>query len=60
MSNGTIVSWKTFLLFLAFPPLAILAIVLFPLTILLAYLMYTRGKRQAIEEEQRRDHPSNG
>jgi cbb3-type cytochrome oxidase subunit 3 len=51
VSGDTVVSWKTFALFVVFPPLAVLAIVLFPLTLLVVYILYIRGKRQQIDEE---------
>ena len=47
MARDTIVSWKTFTLFMLFPPIAILAIVLFPITLLVIFWMYFRGKKQA-------------
>jgi len=47
MARDTIVSWKTFALFLLFPPLAIIAIVFFPLTLLLLFWLYYRGKNEA-------------
>ncbi|KAA9400712.1 hypothetical protein Har1131_18720 [Haloarcula sp. CBA1131] len=50
MPRDTIVSWKTFALFLLFPPLAIIAIVLFPLTLLVLFWLYSRGKTQALRE----------
>ncbi|GGM53123.1 hypothetical protein GCM10009006_37830 [Haloarcula argentinensis] len=50
MPRDTIVSWKTFVLFLLFPPLAIIAIVLFPLTLLVLFWLYYRGKTEALRE----------
>jgi hypothetical protein len=47
MARDTIVSWKTFALFLLFPPLAIIAIVFFPLTLLVLFWLYYRGKNEA-------------
>ena len=35
-----------------FPPLAILAIVFFPSTLIVAYWMYLRGKRQAMNNSE--------
>lgn len=46
MPRDTILSWKTFALFVLFPPLAILAIVLFPLTLLVLFWLYSRGKKE--------------
>jgi hypothetical protein len=47
MARDTIVSWKTFALFLLFPPLAIVAIVLFPLTLSVVLWLYYRGRNEA-------------
>ncbi|WP_367397972.1 hypothetical protein [Haloarcula salina] len=47
MARDTIVSWKAFALFLLFPPLAIIAIVFFPLTLLVLFWLYYRGKNEA-------------
>ncbi|WP_254279138.1 hypothetical protein [Haloarcula marina] len=46
MVRDTIISWRTFALSLLFPPLAILAVVLFPLTIAVLLWLYYRGKTQ--------------
>ena len=51
MPRDTIVSWKTFALFLLFPPLAILAIIFFPLTLIVLVWLYYRGKEDAMVEE---------
>lgn len=51
MPRDTIVSWRTFALFLLFPPLAILAIVFFPVTLLVVFCLYYRGKRQSLGRE---------
>jgi cbb3-type cytochrome oxidase subunit 3 len=48
MSRDKIVSWPTWALFILFPLLAVLAIIFFPITILVVYWSYIRGKRQAI------------
>ena len=50
MPRDTVVSWKTFALFVLFPPAAILALVFFPITLLVAFWLYQRGKRQALVE----------
>ncbi len=50
MPRDTIVSWKTFALFLLFPPLAVIAIVLFPLTLLILFWLYNRGKTEALRD----------
>lgn len=50
MPRDTVVSWKTFALFVLFPPLAIVAIVLFPLTLLVAFWLYYTGKAEALRE----------
>ncbi len=47
MPRDTFVSWRTLALFLLCPPLAIAAIVLFPLTLLILFWLYYRGKRRA-------------
>ena len=51
MPRDTIVSWKTFALFLLFPPLAIVAIVFFPLTLIVLFWLYYRGKADAMVGE---------
>ena len=43
MARDTIVSWRKFALSLLFPPLALLAVVLFPLTLAIAFYLYYRG-----------------
>ena len=48
MPRDTIVSWRTFALFLLFPPLALLAIVFFPVTLLVVFWLYYRGKQQSL------------
>ncbi|MDS0278359.1 hypothetical protein NDI85_11175 [Halomicroarcula sp. S1AR25-4] len=50
MARDTVVSWRTFALFLLCPPLAILALVLFPLTIAVLVWLYYRGKKQALDQ----------
>jgi len=52
MARDKIVSWPTWALFVMFPPLAILAIVFFPITLLVIYWMYMRGKRQSIADSE--------
>jgi len=47
MPRDTVVSWKTFAIFMLFPPVAILAIVLFPITLLVILWLYFRGRRQS-------------
>ena len=54
MARDTIVSWRTFGLFLLFPPLALLAVVLFPLTLAIAFYLYYRGREQAREAAHER------
>ena len=54
MPRDTLVSWKTFALFVLFPPAAILALVFFPITLLVAFWLYQRGKRQALTEAAER------
>lgn len=56
MARDKIVSWPTWALFVMFPPLAILAIVFFPVTLMVIYWMYLRGKRQSMKDP--RDEPS--
>ena len=57
MARDKIVSWPTWALFVMFPPLAILAIVFFPITLLVVYWMYMRGKRQSMMDSE--DESSN-
>jgi cbb3-type cytochrome oxidase subunit 3 len=52
MPRDTVVSWKTFALFLLFPPVAIVAVVFFPLTVIVLVWLYSRGKREAMLEEE--------
>lgn len=47
MARDTFVSWRTFALFMIFPPAALLAIVLFPLTIAVVFWLYYRGRNEA-------------
>ncbi|ELZ96203.1 hypothetical protein [Haloferax sulfurifontis] len=47
MARDTLVSWQTFALFILFPPAALVAIVLFPLTLLVFGWLYYRGKYEA-------------
>jgi len=51
MPRNTIVSWKTFVLFILFPPLAIIAIILFPITLAVLFWLYYRGKGEAKLEQ---------
>lgn len=51
MPGDTIISWKTLALFILFPPLAIVAIVFFPLTLGVIFWLYYRGKNEAKQEE---------
>mgnify|MGYP006283436981 CR=1 FL=1 len=51
MPRDTFVSWKTLALFVLFPPLALVAIVFFPVTIGVALWLYYRGKNEARLEE---------
>jgi len=51
MARDTIISWKMFALFILFPPLALLAIVFFPITLGILFWLYYRGKREAMEEK---------
>lgn len=67
MSRDKIVSWPTWALFVAFPLLAFVAIIFFPVTVLVVYWSYIRGKRQAIGESETdtfqsdsHDQPSKG
>lgn len=53
MPRDTLVSWETWLLFVLFPPLAILAIVLFPLTLLVLLWLYNRGKVRELDARTR-------
>lgn len=55
MSRDTVVSWRTFALFLVAPPLALLALVLFPVTLAVCWWLYSRGRlahrREAVARE---------
>lgn len=53
MARDKIVSWPTWALFVMFPPLAILAIIFFPITLLVVYWMYLRGKRRSKKEVEK-------
>jgi hypothetical protein len=46
MPRDTIVSWRTFALVILFPPVAVVAIVLFPLTLLVFLWLYYRGRNK--------------
>ncbi|WP_277541054.1 hypothetical protein [Haloarcula laminariae] len=50
MPRDTFVSWQTLALFVLFPPLAVVAIVFFPLTLLVVCWLYYRGKNEAKHE----------
>ena len=54
MPRDTLVSWKTFALFVLFPPAAILALIFFPITLLVALWLYHRGKRRALADATER------
>jgi len=56
--GDTIISWKTLALFILFPPLAIVAIVFFPLTLGVIFWLYYRGKNEAKQEEY--ENPDRG
>lgn len=51
MPRDKIVSWRTLIIFILFPPAAILAIIFFPITLLVMFWLYYRGKRQTLEQE---------
>lgn len=51
MARDTIVSWRTFALFVLFPPAAVLAVVFFPLTLAVILWLYYRGKNEVRLEE---------
>ncbi|ADE01453.1 MULTISPECIES: hypothetical protein [Haloferax] len=50
MARDTLVSWQTFALFVLFPPAALVALVFFPLTLLVFGWLYYRGKYESIQE----------
>jgi len=50
MPCGTVVSWKTFALFVLFLPLAVVAIILFPLTLLVLFWLYYRGEHNSLQD----------
>ncbi|KTG08843.1 hypothetical protein AUR64_13585 [Haloprofundus marisrubri] len=52
MARDTLVSWRTFALFVLFPPAALLAIVFFPVTLLVLFWLYRRGKHRELTERQ--------
>ena len=54
MGRDTIVSWQTFALFLLVPPLAVLAVVFFPITLLVVFYMYYKGREKARMAERNR------
>ncbi|RDZ62664.1 hypothetical protein C5B90_15995 [Haloferax sp. Atlit-12N] len=54
MARDTLVSWKTFALFVLFPPAALIALVFFPLTLLVFGWLYYRGKHEAMLESDER------
>lgn len=58
MPRDTVVSWRTFALFLLFPPLALVAVVCFPLTLVVLVWLYSRGKTQAVREATHREGES--
>ncbi len=47
MPRDTVVSWKTFALLVLLPPLALAAVVLFPLTLAVLSWLYYRGRSEA-------------
>ncbi|EMA06234.1 hypothetical protein [Haloferax denitrificans] len=47
MARDTLVSWQTFALFVLFPPAALVALVFFPVTLLVFGWLYYRGKYEA-------------
>jgi len=59
MPRDTVVSWKTFALFILFPPLAIIAIILFPITLAVLFWLYYRGKSEVkLEQTPPESNPS--
>ncbi|AKU09136.1 hypothetical protein [Haloferax gibbonsii] len=61
MARDTLVSWQTFALFVLFPPAALVALVFFPLTLLVFGWLYYRGKHEAMlasDDEQTAMEPS--
>lgn len=62
MARDKSLEWKTLALFIAFPLLGFLALIFFPITIMLAYWLYVRGKRKSLEDAERRrdESPQNG
>ena len=51
MKRDTIVSSKPFALVVLFPPLAIVAIILFPITLAVLFWLYYRGKSEGKVEQ---------
>ncbi|WP_276272862.1 hypothetical protein [Haloarcula litorea] len=60
MARDTVVSWRTLVLFLLFPPLAVAAVVLFPLTLAVLFWLYYRGKGQAVADGRASDAAADG
>ncbi|MFC6755584.1 MULTISPECIES: hypothetical protein [Haloarcula] len=62
MPRDTFISWKTLALFVLFPPLAIVAIVFFPVTLGVIFWLYYRGRNEAKQEayEQSDGQPADG
>jgi hypothetical protein len=58
MPRDTFISWKMFALFVLFPPLAIVALVFFPLTLGVLFWLYYRGKNEAKLEEYEQSNGS--
>ncbi|WP_187367416.1 hypothetical protein [Haloferax sp. KTX1] len=50
MTRDTLVSWQTFALFVLFPPAVLVALVFFPVTLLVFGWLYYRGKYEALSE----------
>jgi hypothetical protein len=50
MPRDTVVSWKTVALVVLVPPLFVVAVVIFPLTLFVAGWLYYRGRERARRE----------
>jgi hypothetical protein len=60
VSRDTVVSWRTLVLFVVAPPLALLALVLFPVTLVVCWWLYSRGRLAHRREAVAREAPGSG
>lgn len=55
MARDTVVSWKTFAIIVLFPPVALVALVLLPVTLVVIFWLYQRGRTQGEFPERASD-----